>query len=342
YPIQKFDPRKYSNNFITMTHDVNGDGYVDVLVNEWPGKAVHWFENPQGKAPWKKHLAHAAVDNESPQLGDITGDGKPELLFHTGGQLGYASLDTSDPTGPWRFTPVSEKEKWGRYQHGIGIGDVNGDGTNDYLMVGGWWAQPKSAGADTLWKKHAEKFGTRGGAQMYAYDVDGDGDNDIITSLDGHGFGLVWFENVKDGDNITFKQHVITGNKPEDNPYGVKFSQIHAICLADMDGDGLKDIITGKRYWAHGPKGDPEPGAPAVLYWFKLARKNDGSVEYIPYLIDDDSGVGTQFAVGDVNGDGNPDVVIGNKKGGYAFLQQVKNVDREEWQKEQPVRIQGR
>ncbi|MCG8586278.1 MAG: VCBS repeat-containing protein, partial [Pirellulales bacterium] len=85
YPIQKFDPRKYSNNFITMTHDVNGDGYVDVLVNEWPGKAVHWFENPQGKdTPWKKHLAHAAVDNESPQLGDITGDGKPELLFHTG------------------------------------------------------------------------------------------------------------------------------------------------------------------------------------------------------------------------------------------------------------------
>ena len=83
---------------------------------------------------------------------------------------------------------------------------------------------------------------------MFAYDVDGDGDNDIITSLDGHGYGLVWFENVKDGNNISFKQHVITGSKPEDNAYGVKFSQIHAICLADMDGDGLKDIVTGKRY----------------------------------------------------------------------------------------------
>ena len=103
-----------------------------------------------------------------------------------------------------------------------------------------------------------------------------------------------------------------------------------------MDGDGLKDIITGKRYWAHGPKGDSEPGAPAVLYWFKLVRSKKDGVHYIPHQIDNDSGVGTQFTVGDLTGDGHPDVVTGNKKGGYVFIQEVKKVSKEDWLKAQP------
>ena len=81
---------------------------------------------------------------------------------------------------------------------------------------------------------------------------------------------------------------------PKENTYGVKFSEIHAIELVDMDGDGLKDIVTGKRFWSHGRTGDPDRNDAAVLYWFKLARAADGSVDFVPYLIDNDSGVGTQ------------------------------------------------
>ncbi len=103
-----------------------------------------------------------------------------------------------------------------------------------------------------------------------------------------------------------------------------------------MDGDGLKDIVTGKRFWAHGATGDAEPSAPAVLYWFKLVRGPDKSVDFIPYLIDDDSGIGTQVVAGDINGDGLPDVVVGNKKGTFVHIHQVKKVSREEWQKAQP------
>ena len=172
YPVKAFEPKGYSNNFITMVNDVNSDGYDDILVNEWPGKAVHWFENPEGKtdAPWKKHLMHPAVDNESPRFDDITGDGKPELIFHTGGRLGYARPG-ADLTQPWSFFPVSEKEGWGRYQHGLGFGDVNGDKKPDFLMVNGWWEQPAGkepgdpAGV-TTWKKHAVRLGTRGGSHM--------------------------------------------------------------------------------------------------------------------------------------------------------------------------------
>ncbi len=103
-----------------------------------------------------------------------------------------------------------------------------------------------------------------------------------------------------------------------------------------MDGDGLKDIVTGKRFWAHGPTGDAEPNAPAVLYWFKLVRGKDHSVDFVPYQIDDNSGIGTQVIAGDLNGDKKPDIVVGNKKGTFAFIHETKKVGKAEWEAAQP------
>jgi FG-GAP repeat len=116
----------------------------------------------------------------------------------------------------------------------------------------------------------------------------------------------------------------------------VKFSELHAIDLVDMDGDGVKDIVTGKRFWSHGRTGDPDRNDKAVLYWFKTARGADKSVDFIPYLIDDNSGVGVQVVASDMNGDGLADIVVGNKKGTFVHLHEKKTVSREEWQKAQP------
>jgi len=82
----------------------------------------------------------------------------------------------------------------------------------------------------------------------------------------------------------------------------------------------VKDIVSGKRIWAHGPDGDMEPNAPAVLYWFELKREG-GKARYVAHLIDDHSGVGTQVMAVDINGDKKPDVVVGNKNGAFVFLQ---------------------
>jgi hypothetical protein len=326
----------YSDNFFAFAHDFNNDKWPDILILGFPGEKSSWFENPKGRdGHWQRHVSLDVTDNESPTFADLTGDGKPEIICSSKGAYGYAAPDWSDPSKPWTFHAISSNNNYHKFTHGMGYGDVNGDRRMDLLEKDGWWEQPASLSGDPVWKKHPFKFGT-GGAHMFAYDVDGDGDNDVITSIAAHGYGLAWYENVKENDSITFKEHIFMNKEPRENKYGVKFSQLHAIDLIDMDGDGLKDIVTGKRIWAHGPTGDAEPNAAAVLYWFKLVRGPDKSVDFVPCLIDSDSGIGTQVVVGDVNGDKLPDVVVGNKKGTFVLLHQAKTVSQGEWEKAQP------
>jgi hypothetical protein len=203
---------------------------------------------------------------------------------------------------------------------------VNGDGRLDLLEKDGWWEQPESLAGDPVWKFHKFSFSPGGGAQMYAYDVNGDTLNDIITSFAAHGFGLVWYEQVRTNGEITFQQHVIlnTEQKRSPNKDGISFSEIHAIDLVDVDGDGLKDILTGKRFWSHGRTGDPDRNSSAVLYWFKLTRNKDKSVDFIPHLIDDSSGVGTQIVAGFCSNPKHPDIIVGNKKGTFYFQHEIK------------------
>jgi hypothetical protein len=329
----------YSNCFLSYVHDFTGDGWPDVLMimgfGPRPSFSANLFVNPSGELRhWDNYNVVSSISSETTQLVDIDGDGKPELIMTQGDLVGYAKPAGTDPTKPWKFYPISEKAQ--RAPHGLGVGDINGDGRLDIVLASGWWEQPP-VGTSGLWKFHPVPFGAttgvsflRGGADILVYDVNGDGVPDVITSLNAHGPGLAWFEQQKDAQgNASWKRHLIMGdpNTPpaaradwEETDKTVAFTELHALALADLDGDGSISIVTGKRLWSHGYVYDEnEIDDPPVLYRFKLARKGGGRVEWIPGLIDVASGVGTQIIAQDIDGDGRIEIATTARKGTFLF-----------------------
>ncbi len=327
----------YADRFFHWVYDFDNDGHRDILTVGFPGTPAFVYQNPgpQGHAQhWPKHQVFDWVSNESPQFVNLVGDQRPELVCTRDGFFGYATFDPANPLGSWDFHRISPQVASQRFGHGLGVGDINGDGRQDVIAQNGWYEQPAQLSDTAGWEFHEYPFSRPGGADMFAYDVDGDGDHDVITSINAHSYGLAWFEQIQTDGQIDFRPHTIMGETAKDSPYGVLFTEPHGVQLVDIDGDGLKDICTGKTYWSH-HRQSPLWDAGAVVYWFQLKRGKDG-VDWVPHQADDQSGIGRGLVVADVNGDDWPDIVAGGMKGCHVLRQQREPVDEATWRASQP------
>jgi hypothetical protein len=215
----------------------------------------------------------------------------------------------------------------------MGIGDINGDGLMDYVDSYGWWQQPPK-GTAGLWTWHPVGFGRwgasqggAGGAEMGIYDVNGDKLNDVVTALEGHGFGLAWHEQKRDASGrITFVRHTIMDSALDKNAGGVWFTQPHAVTFADMNQDGILDMITGKRHHSHFQYADPDNWGLPVVYVYKAVRNPSapGGAEFVPELVHNRAGVGSHIGIGDLNKDGTPDIATSSASGTYVFFNLTK------------------
>lgn len=313
-PGKAFDGAKeYSNSFLNFSLDVNQDGWIDLIVIDFPGKVAFWYENPKNEeGHWKKHPIHEAVEvgNESPALVDVDGDGRPDLLCADSKekQMVWLRAPESSKEETWTKFTISEKNAPGtdRFSHGLGYGDINKDGRKDVIIKQGWWEAPEDR-EQPDWTFHPATLG-EDCSHMHVLDVNSDGLNDVL-SASAHRYGIWWHEQVKDeAGNVTWKQHEISK----------AFSQSHSSSLVDLNKDGNPDLVVGKRFFAHNDT-DNDPGAhdPAVLYWFEYKPGN--APFYEAHEIDNDSGSGLNIVTQDVTKDGKIDIVVANKKGVFVF-----------------------
>lgn len=307
WKAHKFRELNFSNNYVDnfsdLPIDVNGDGKVDIVSCSWFSRRLAWFENPGKSAGnWKEHQIDSGHPVEFCFLVDLDNDGQARELLPQFGSEGAALAWYEIQDRKWVKHVVSPKS----YGHGIGAGDVNGDGRSDILTPKGWFEAPADPRSGE-WKMH---MGFPEGTQfsfMHVMDVNGDGRNDVLTSH-AHDYGIFWFEQKTDG---TWQRHVIDDS----------WSQGHALTLADLNGDSQKDLLTGKRYMAHNGR-DPGEKEPLGIYWYEFIRAPGAKkIEWVRHLIDYSSrtGGGMQIPVADMDGDGDVDFAAGGKSGLFLF-----------------------
>lgn len=298
----------YIDNFSDHAVDVNGDGYPDVVSVAWNAKRIAWWENPgpgglRSGAEWPMHLIDSGFPVEFSFLVDLDNDGKAlELLPEFGSAKAPLAWYELDPAhkGNWIKHEVSDRS----YGHGIGAGDVNGDGRTDIITPKGWFEAPTDPRRGS-WTFHPD-FDLGATGFIYVLDVNRDGVPDLVTSM-AHDYGIFWME--QDRASHKWTRHLIDD----------AWSQSHAMTLADVNGDGRLELITGKRLYAHNGH-DPGERESLGVYWYEYAQNGD-HWDWIRHIIDygGRTGGGMQIPVVDLDGDGDLDVVVAGKSGLYLF-----------------------
>jgi hypothetical protein len=319
-PSRKFEPRKeYSESFLNLALDVNLDDWDDVVIIDFPGKAGFWFENPQNKGGiWQKHFIADAmgISNESPGFIDMDGDGRLDILCgdYKERQIVWLQAPTIKGERDWKRHALSEVYVAGtdRFSHGIGFGDINMDGIKDVVVTDGWFEGKKDFKSGD-WVFHLSNLGEPC-SHMQVLDVNGDGKNDVV-SASAHALGVWWHEQIMSDGKIKFKTHLMSKTT----------AQTHSTLMADLDGDGKQELITGKRYLAHNGNDAGDGDAPILMY-FKFDSSNPPFFE--EYIIDYDSGAGLNIEVKDMNQDQKPDIIIANKNGVFLFIHQGSDIKR--------------
>jgi dienelactone hydrolase len=268
----------YSNQLM----DVDGDGFLDLVSVNYRSRSLYWVRNPgPNGGDWSKLEIDRPGPSETGRLVDIDGDGVLDILpngttyaaWYRRGALAEGGVAAGDV----RWTKhVLPEELAG---HGIGAGDINGDGRLDLVGSRGWAEAPRDPLND-IWKWHPEFSLARDcSVPILCLDVDQDGLLDLVWGR-GHDVGLYWTQQcaepespprggdadspVSAADLATLQGRV----KWKTQAIDTSWSCAHAPLVGDLDGDGRLEVIAGKRFQGHDGR-DPGENDPLVIYSYQ-------------------------------------------------------------------------
>ena len=232
FPIEHTIDGTFDGAGAVHSADVDGDGDLDVLGAAFTADHLIWWENAAGA--WTAHTIDAAFDGATAvHTADVDGDGDLDVVgaaFNVD-EVAWWENTARDGTA-WTKHTVDGAVGGARSVHAV---DVDGDGDIDILGAAEvaddivWWEN--TTGEGSAWSKHAIDANFNGACAVYAADVDGDGDVDVlgaaIVAAD-----VAWWENTA-GDGSAWSDHTINAN----------FDEAHAVYAADVDGDGDVDVL---------------------------------------------------------------------------------------------------
>jgi hypothetical protein len=296
--------------------DVDGDGDVDVLGAASTADDITWWENEPSGNPFPDDpidwIEHPVDDNyngaRSVYAADLDGDDDLDVLGATTSydEVSIAWWESSPsgnppPADPFSWTKHSISDDF-EGAHAVYATDVDGDGDIDVLGAGffaddiTWWENSPSGApppADPIsWTQHTIAGNFDGAHDVYAIDLDGDGDTDVLGASEWD--EVKWWENDPSGnpppaDPISWTEHIIVDD----------LGSAYAVYATDMDGDEDVDVLSANYFpgyvtwWENEPSGNPPPADP---------------ISWTLHTVDDDFRGGFSIYATDVDGDEDVDI----------------------------------
>jgi hypothetical protein len=290
--------------------DVNGDGKAEVLAVPLGSSRVSIYGAAGGAAI--RSIDAFGSDRAGPTsiaAGNVVGDARAELIAAAPTDSGpevkiidVGSGETRASFYPFGYIAVPSVE--------VALGDVNGDGSLDIVLSaatsGGTEVKAIDANGTQLDDFFVLDPGILPGASLAAGDLDGDGKAEIVLG-GGPTTDAPW-PPVQNGPDQRVAVYEPDGTSVGSfTAYPGLFQGGVRVALADLDHDRRPEIVTA-----------PGPGTPAEIEIFSQEWVNgrDRGTRLGHFLAFDQSFLGgASVATGDIDGDGNPEIIVAAGKG---------------------------